>query len=276
MSDPHLLLSGYVLDALDPDDRALFVRHLAQCEDCRRELAELGPTVGQLSALTATTPPPELRDRVLSEISRVRQVDPAPFTDVAGRHGGDATMPETATDANLDALSEPEATDESTPRRRAVHPRRITRTAITLVAVLAVVAAAAVGAWSYGRRLLTQSYDADGAAVARIIGAPDAHTYSQQGPNGMRITYVVSEQRNAALAVVEHSSTPTNDRTYQLWTVRMRQHSREFVPDQTFTNPSRPIILSTDIRSADALGITIEPAGGSLRPTTQPFAVQPI
>ena len=275
MSDPHLLLSGYVLDALDPDDRALFVHHLAQCEDCRRELAELGPTVGQLSALTATPPPPQLRERVLSEISRVRQLDPAPSGDTGSRNGAGGATSESTTNAGRDEQVESVARDESASGRHA-SPRRITRTAIALVAALAVVAATAVGAWSYGRRQLAHRYDADSAAVARIIGAPDSHVYRQRGPNGMRITYVVSEQRNAALAVVENSSTPANGRTYQLWTVRIRQKNQEFVPDRTFTTPTGPIILSTDIQAAAALGITIEPPGGSRRPTTQPFAVQPI
>lgn len=71
MTNPHLLLAGYILDALDDHDRILFEQHLPGCEDCQRELPELGPLVANLSALAATAPPPHLRDSVLSSITQV-------------------------------------------------------------------------------------------------------------------------------------------------------------------------------------------------------------
>lgn len=272
MNDPHLLLSGYVLDALDAEDRAIFEDHLADCEDCRQELAEFGPAVNQLSALTATPPPRQLRDDVMSAISRVRQLDPTPPTDAPGP---DTSTPGAATSSAPYGTARGAPADPSRTGPRTTG-RPILRTAVALAAAVVVVAAVALGAWSYGRRQLTTTYDAHSAAVSRIIGAPDARTYRQHGPNGMQITYVVSKQRNSALAVVQNSTTPANGRTYQLWTVRISQGTQKFVPDRTFTTPSGPIILSTDIRAAAALGVTVEPAGGSPQPTTKPFAVQPV
>lgn len=268
MNDPHLLLSGYALDALDPDDRALFEDHLTQCEDCRRELAEFGPAVAELSALTATPPPPDLRQDVLSAISRVRQLDPGPPQPSRTAAG------EGAADSGSDVQSSEPVGQAGTAQRRT--GRRIVRNLFTIAAAVVILAVVALGAWTYGRTQATHSYRADNATVSRILGAPDARTFRQLAPNGMRITYVVSKERNAAMAVVENSTSPGNDRTYQLWTVRTEGGKPDFVPDRTFTEPSGPIILSTDIRAADALGITVEPTGGSPKPTTKPFAVQPV
>lgn len=45
--------AGYVLGALSPSDRRDFEAHLDDCADCRRAIAELAPTVGLLSRISA-------------------------------------------------------------------------------------------------------------------------------------------------------------------------------------------------------------------------------
>jgi hypothetical protein len=45
--------AAYVLGALTPPDRRAFEDHLAGCDECRRAVAELLPTVGLLSRVTA-------------------------------------------------------------------------------------------------------------------------------------------------------------------------------------------------------------------------------
>jgi anti-sigma factor RsiW len=64
--DLHELSALYALDALDDADRERFERHLAGCEDCRRELASLGATAASLAyAADGPAPPPGLRGRIL-------------------------------------------------------------------------------------------------------------------------------------------------------------------------------------------------------------------
>ena len=41
MSDIHALVGAYAVDALDDVERAAFERHLAECADCRAEVAGL-------------------------------------------------------------------------------------------------------------------------------------------------------------------------------------------------------------------------------------------
>jgi anti-sigma-K factor RskA len=65
--DLHQLSAAYALDALDPGDRRAFEEHLADCDDCRAELASLGETVGALAlAADGPAPPADLRDRIVS------------------------------------------------------------------------------------------------------------------------------------------------------------------------------------------------------------------
>jgi hypothetical protein len=52
---------------------------------------------------------------------------------------------------------------------------------------------------------------------------------------------------------------PPASRVYQLWLISV--------------SGARSAGLTTDIQPGDHLGITIEPAGGSARPTTAPIAV---
>lgn len=76
MSDIHKLTGAYALDAVDDLERAAFERHMAECEDCRTEVASLRETTALLAESAAVTPPPSLRDSVLSGISQVRPLPP--------------------------------------------------------------------------------------------------------------------------------------------------------------------------------------------------------
>ena len=74
--DIHKLTGAYAMDALDELERARFEQHLATCEDCRAEVAELRETAALLSETVAVPPPASLRDSVLAGISQVRPLAP--------------------------------------------------------------------------------------------------------------------------------------------------------------------------------------------------------
>lgn len=62
----HDLTAAYALDALDANERRAYEEHLADCDRCRSDLAELGETVGALGlAAEGPAPPEALRDRIL-------------------------------------------------------------------------------------------------------------------------------------------------------------------------------------------------------------------
>lgn len=75
--DLHQLAGAYALDALDDRERSEFERHLADCLGCTEEVAGFQATAADLGRVIAVPPPAGLRDRVLDEVSRTRQVAPA-------------------------------------------------------------------------------------------------------------------------------------------------------------------------------------------------------
>jgi anti-sigma-K factor RskA len=72
----HALSGAYAIDALDPEERARFVEHLAACSSCQSEVASLQEAAAVLGEAAATAPPAGLRDRVLAEVGSVRPLPP--------------------------------------------------------------------------------------------------------------------------------------------------------------------------------------------------------
>ena len=63
----HELTAGYALDALDPAEERAYEQHLAHCERCQAELAELSTGAAALAfGAEAAEPPAALRDRILA------------------------------------------------------------------------------------------------------------------------------------------------------------------------------------------------------------------
>jgi anti-sigma-K factor RskA len=69
----HELTAAYALGALDGPETEAFEEHLRHCEDCREQVAILRDTAAYLAHdAPAATPPPELRERVLSAVRAER------------------------------------------------------------------------------------------------------------------------------------------------------------------------------------------------------------
>src|SRR5690242_539179 len=99
MSEFHVEVGAYALDALDESERAAFEQHLSGCRSCQRELAEFTETTARLSALGDVAPPVELRGSLLDAI---RQVRPLPPRDASSPV--DPAGPRIATDPDLARL----------------------------------------------------------------------------------------------------------------------------------------------------------------------------
>jgi anti-sigma-K factor RskA len=135
--DVHTLTGAYALDALSEIERAAFERHLADCVACRQEVDELRATAARLGSAVAVAPPAGMRDSVLAEIGRTRQLPPR---------------------------------GEATSRRRVSWPLRIALVATAAAAGVAVVLGVRVAG-------LEQRLDAaqqQAASVNAVLAAPDA------------------------------------------------------------------------------------------------------
>ena len=137
MSEIHGAVGAYVLNALDGHDLHEFEAHLADCATCQREVVEFRQTATELSLLSRTTPPPTLKESVMTAIAGVRVLPPEGAVEADQASMATEAVPHRALNEVL-----PEPTDELAARRQ----RRMTRLLSLAVAVVTVVALA-LGGW---------------------------------------------------------------------------------------------------------------------------------
>ncbi len=257
MSEIHGATGSYVLNALDPSELDEFEAHLAVCPTCSREVVEFCETAADLSLLSSAAPPAALKGSIMSAISGVRVLPPeAP--PVAAEPEPEV-RPVPAEPAPRRAASVVPV-DELALRRQ----RRATRV-LSLAVAAAMVVALSLGAWAFN---VTQQRDAQIAAASAetaLLNAPDVKTYPVALTNGGQATFVASKSVNKAFVTSGNLPPLGSDQTYQIWTLRSGAPTR----DNTLAGGNAAKRwFSGDIASADQLAISIEPAGGSDRPTT--------
>jgi anti-sigma-K factor RskA len=245
--DLHVLTGSYVLDAVSDAEREEFERHLQHCPTCETEVRGLRETAARLALACAVTPPARMERRVLAAAYQTRQLPPL-----------SADRP------------------RRSPRRRAL-PRRassrstVTRRTVTRrVAVLAA-AASVAAAVALGITQLSVQHQLDQAratAIARVVTAPDAHVETARTSAGGNVTVVTSAALHEAVVSASGMATLPSSRVYQVWVL-----SPSGARSAGLMHGSS---LLAAIRPGDRIGITVEPAGGTARPTTTPVAVLPV
>jgi len=234
MSDIHTVSGAYALDAVDDIERVAFARHLEECPACVREVAELTATAARLVDAVTAVPPAWLRERVLDEIGRTRQIGPL--------------------------IRRP---------AHAVPATRRWRRAAVAVAAAVVLVAAGGGALAQEQRVRdAQRQAAQAAEIEAVLTAPDAMVQAAPGPDGLgRVTLVTSRARDEAVAAFGGLESPGVDRTYQLWTQRGDQSTDK---GKLGTGVTSGTVLVAGVRTEQKFAVTREPAGGSTAPTEVP------
>ncbi len=241
--DLHRMTGAYALHALPDAELTAFEHHLASCEPCAQEAAELSATAARLGLAVTVTPPAGMREQVLRRVGSVRQEPP----------GGAST---------------------GRTRHAAVRARLLSRWA--LAACLAV--AAALGGttfWQHQRAedALRQAHRAQRGteAITAVLTSPDARTRTAALRGGASGTVVVSRKRDQAVFLVSGMARPAAGKVYQLWfddggTMRA---AGLMDPDRT----DQAVLLHGAVDGASGVGVTVEPAGGSKAPTSAPLAL---
>ncbi|MFJ6479543.1 MULTISPECIES: anti-sigma factor [unclassified Streptomyces] len=237
-TDLHALAAAYALNAVDPAEREAFSRHLQHCAECRQEVAEFEATAARLAVAVARAPSAAMKQRTLSAIDGVRQLPPrVPAPAAAHRSGGGLL--------------------------RKAGP-------FALVACLAAASFASLAAWQHeqGEQSAQRALQAEERldAVSSVLAAPDARTSQGKAANGALMTFVSSDRRNMAVVTATGLPSPAPGTTYQLWLDvdgSMRPAG--------FLHGDGTVPVKGDPAAATAVGLTVEPAGGSSRPTTDPL-----
>lgn len=226
------LAEGYVLSALEPDEREAFVAHLATCPICPRRVGELQTVAGLLPLLAEERePPPHLKQRVLAAARRERA---------------------------------PAASAPSPVRPRRLWPsivRLATRPAAIALAVgLLAVSTVSLGFWttrlqgdlSIQEVRLSRAYQ----AIA-IMSEADRwwHGAGTETAPQAAGTLAFSSQRSAACLVV-WSLPPTEGGVYHAWTVRKGTYAK--VGSLWRMESALWIIIPGDVPALEAVAVTLE------------------
>ena len=240
--DLHVLTGSYVLDALPDFERAEFERHLPHCPSCDAEVRGLRETAARMAMAQAVQPPPGMEQRVLAAAFGARQLPPLPPVQQHRRRT---------------AVSE----------LFAGRPGRIPRRAAAFAAVASVAAAVALGITQVSTQHQLESTRASDAAISRVVTAPDARIETTRTSAGGNVTVVASATLREAVVTAAGMVSPPPGRVYQVW-VMSPSGARSA---GLMAGPGT--LLASAVVPGDRIGITVEPAGGTSRPTTTPVAV---
>lgn len=109
----------------------------------------------------------------------------------------------------------------------------------------------------------------------QVFAAPDVQTVSGPIPGGGTATVVFSKERDAGVLVMNDVPPPKPGTVYQMWLVGSDGPHSAGTMDDKAISPSTTAVLS-DIGASQALAFTVEPPGGSQRPTSPAFAELPL
>jgi anti-sigma-K factor RskA len=140
------------------------------------------------------------------------------------------------------------------------------------VAVAAAVAAAVLGIGGFlAEHERADDLSADRTRFTSVMTADDATTTEGTVAGGGTLRVIASPERNAAVVVGSSLDPLDAGRTYQVW----RMHDGK--PTSVGLLGRHSGVLYVDgIKGADAFAVSVEPAGGSDQPTTDPIASAPV
>ncbi|GAA4817805.1 anti-sigma factor domain-containing protein [Nocardioides caeni] len=249
--DAHALSGAYAVDALDAEERARFESHLENCQHCRDEVDGLRDAAAALGSSQPTEPPSSVRDAVLAGITGIRPLPPVTAEPVP--------VPDTP----------PSPAADLSARRRL---RQLRRVPLLVAAAVILIATAGLAVWSPWSAPDDEKVHLS--VTERVLTADDAARVEAAFDDGSRATVVISRSVGRAVILTEDMAQPPDGRVYALW---LQSPAGVMVPAGLMPDdPDATVPLDGDASRATAVGITIEPDGGSPEPTSEPIAVFPL
>lgn len=243
-SDLEELAAAFALESLEADESGAYRDHISSCDVCRILVGEFQTVVDVLPiALEPLTPSSQLKQSILAEAR----------LDIEGEaERPTLQVAETAPDAGW------RWPDWLTPRAMAVS-----------AAVAAVIIA--LVAWNVTLQLsLDDERDINTAQATLANAIANASSVTQlsgtDAAPGASGTLVLPSDGGEALLIVRNMPAISADREFQLWSIT----DAGAASAGTFTPPlnvDRTLAFAYDFSGANAIGVSIEPIGGSAAPT---------
>jgi len=241
--DLHSLSGAYALDALEGGaERDRFTRHMNRCQSCASEVSGFREVATALAFAATAEAPPELRDRVLAAATRTRQLPP-------------------------------EIRTHARPRRTR-RPVPWVPWLSGVVAAASIVVAVLFGfAQAHTQQELNQAR-AQNQAIALVLSAPQVKLLTHATTMGGVATVVLAADRHELVVTTSGLPALPTGKVYQLWLIGKTIVSAGLLPSAK-SGQTAPVLASGVVKG-DALGMTVEPAGGSRKPTTTPILALPL
>jgi anti-sigma factor RsiW len=245
--DLHSLSGAYALDALDsPAERDRFARHLSGCPACAGEVRGLREVATALAFAATAEAPAEMRDRVLAAAARTRQLPP-----------------------------------EVRSHRAHARPRR-PRAQVPwvpwlsgAVALASIAVAVFFGLAQLHTRDELNQARAQNQALSVVLSAPQVQVLSQVSTKGGTAIVVLAAERHELAVVTTGLPALPAGKVYQLWLIgKAKTVSAGLLPQAK--SGQTPAVLATGLVKGDTLGLTVEPAPGSTKPSTTPIIALPL
>lgn len=223
-------IPAYALGALDADEAAVLEAHLQTCDSCPAELAAYRATSDTLlTAIPPQRPPAALRQRLQARLPGAQQARRQPFWSFGQFALG---------------------------------------LAIVVLVALNIYSLLQIQALQRQQALFAQQIHTGQAAVA-MLAYPDTKTLPINGTD-VAGTLLLDKEHNAAMLVIWNLPPIAENQTYQIWLIDPngeRTSGGLFRPEagQPFT--SKSVYSHQSISNFTGLGVTVEPAGGSIQPT---------
>jgi anti-sigma-K factor RskA len=229
------LKDAFVLGALPDEERREFEEYLASHPERRAEIEELG-TVAGLLALSPEEhePPPQLRTRIMEAV------------------GAEAARPHESRRSVLAWIGE------------LISVRNLALGAATMLVI---------GLFSWSMLLQGEVQDLQGRLQSLQSqpqeGGPQMVELEGAGTQQGARAEVITLEGDRAVLVVEEMPPVPEGKTYQIWVIEeeVPKPSGLFKPEQD----SVAAVVEHPVGGGDVIAVTVEPEGGSPKPTTEPM-----
>ena len=226
----HTLAGAYAMDAVSAAERREFEQHLQRCPECWEEVGGFRAATARLAVAAAVRPRAELRDQVTRAARSQRQHRPAVRTGRRSR------------------------------RQSFLLP------VATAAGVAACTAAVVIGVAAHGANQQLTAARHGSAMIADVLTAPDAVMLTAKVSTGGTATVLMSRREHAAVFTARGLAALPAARRYELWLMGPGgAHPAGMLPVPG--GMAGPAVLA-GLQPGEMVGLTIEPASGSARPTS--------
>ncbi|MEO3790360.1 anti-sigma factor [Nonomuraea sp. B10E15] len=255
--DLHALSGAYAVHALPYAEEVLFEDHLRACPGCAAEVRHLRETAAWLAEAAAEPPPATLRARLLAAAHR--RTSP--------QEGPRAGPPE-----DRRAGSRERRRPGARERRRTGPPDGWRRSKVPAgLAAVCAAAAAAFGAVAVDARRDLGDLTARTGEVAAVLAAPDVRTVRLPVFTGGTGTVAVSRSAGRMVFTSSGLRDLPDSHDYELWLTGPEGARPAGLLDRAAGGVTVPVVAP--LEGGRRVALTVEPAGGSERPTTRPIMV---